>query len=220
MIGKKYKLCLPILLTTLLAVAYPLHSLWKKRTELSFRHYAQGSLMEEKDFQKVLSIHRESFAKNRARNIASYIQQRHPHISWADITLDRDIILKELEKKFDPQMRKVSNYRVLYRGKTPVAFYNLYPDDSFLEKAWMIYNVCVDPKWRSRGFGRKLIQHAIKEHAGRDNPLGLLIYRENDLAFRLYKKMNFQKQKISRRPKDPFSSYGKMLMVYKGEKHP
>lgn len=63
-----------------------------------------------------------------------------------------------------------------------------------------IYDLTVQPEYRGRGLGKKLLDDAVKKYGGYD----LIVDKDNTIAFNMYKKYGF---KTYQNPDDPDQYY-------------
>ncbi len=55
-----------------------------------------------------------------------------------------------------------------------------------------IGNICVKPEYQNKGIGKAVLNEILFEHKGQD--IKLQVFKINENAIRLYKKMEFEKE--------------------------
>ena len=100
--------------------------------------------------------------------------------------------LQQLRRQQEHSFQYTENITVLRENKKIVGLYSCQEEGESLDNGIYIWNLCVSPKSRGKGYGTKLTQHAIKSCSKAGHELKLLVYKDNTRAQYIYKKQGFK----------------------------
>ncbi len=212
-----------ILLTCLLVLGIMLvviASNWLKQPDLHLKYYENLSknTISDADFKRTLQIHEDCFGEVRKKNMVGYwlprLQELSPNAT--EESLVNKIEQKEIEVRLNKEttFRYTEKVQVLKNGNKIIGLYNCEEEDILTPNYIMIYNVCIAPPSRGKGYGKFLMENAIKQCSRTGKGLSLLIEKENLRAQKLYEKLGFRLTKPPRPFPDSFPYFNKKFMTY------
>ena len=213
----RFKLIGGIILGALLV--YSGFYLFKPATELSFNYYSdlKKENISSEELKEIIKIHHQCFDEPRAKNFLKYAKAKlylgkNPSLVEAAVKKQ----LERINQSVDETFHTTEHVTVLREGAKIVGFYSCQKSNPDLDHAAVIWNLCVSPGARGKGYGTKLTQSAIKSCSKKGQDLMLLVYKDNPIAKKIYEKQGFKNVGWDYDPDSDFEYYNKFLMKYQG----
>jgi ribosomal protein S18 acetylase RimI-like enzyme len=171
------------------------------------------------NYQQVKDLHSQCFAPMRRTNLINYYtQQQHINNELSQKKLEQqvDSLLKNLQDSFI----HTSNITLLRQGSEIIGIYSCSNDYRFFGNDALIWNVCLDKKYRGQGKGRKLAEHAISRCKKDYDNLLLTVEKENTTARNLYQSLGFKKIDWPQGKPVGLEFFNKILMKYTPPRSP
>ena len=189
-------------------------------SHLSFHHKKDFTVqhLSKKDYSILYANHQECFEKVKLRNLTKYyIEKNNLQSNW-----DKNFIKKRVEKHLNhtakdsfEQFKYTTNGTLLKFKNKIIGHYSCAEESIITDHSIMISNVCLEKSMRGKGLGKKLISNAIEHCSKKDRDLSLLVYKDDDVAINLYKKVGFIKTEPKVETDTNFNFFNKFLMIYK-----
>ena len=187
--------------------------------KLRFEHHP--TLTEEhisdRDYQALIKTHQDCFEDTRKKQLAKYyIEAKGLDENLVEGRVRKDIQRARMNAHQNFRFRK--NFYTLHSGDELIGLYNCRDEDELTENSIMIYNVCLKSSMRRKGFGRKLMLHAIDKCRKPDQNLSLTVYKDDPYVVEFYKKLHFKIIEPQKEVEEGFDFFNKYLMIYTPKK--
>ncbi|MDD9950062.1 MAG: GNAT family N-acetyltransferase [Zetaproteobacteria bacterium] len=199
---------------------YGLLSSCEPNPQASFHSY-RGPLYKSASsqiMQQVAQLHNQCFLADEIHYQYLFLQQQQGQ-NWTQEARTRmqgklrhKISQERSSPNFVKKLGQTANVTTLQVEQQLVGIYSCSFEDPVTEPAMYLYNVCIHPKWRRRGLGKQLIQHAVQSCRRPHSPLYLTVYKRDLHVQKLYRTAGFQQVKPSKAATNAYYLFGKILM--------
>jgi GNAT superfamily N-acetyltransferase len=172
------------------------------------------------EFADFMEAYDDCFTGVNRERLIRYYQAKGTDLSPEELAKRVDDYNEKHRKEHVDFVRGGKDYRVAYEDKRVVGFYFCGDEKELTQGGKSLYNVCVTPKARGKGYGRKLVEDAIKYCRKDGHPLMLTVTKEPVFVVDLYKKLGFKIVDDWVEAPDTFYFFDKHIMYYLEEEQP
>lgn len=169
------------------------------------------------NFNKIKNFHNECFEGPRQEDTEIFLDQHYPDYDPRVREAQAKALSQQKTVKHQDYMIGMTNAYILWHEQEPVGIFNCFPDDVIADNLMIISDVCIAKPHRGKGYGRRLMTHAIEKCATERRQVSVLIRDTEPHLIDFYKKFGFTKAEQTRDTTDMSTYFNRSLYIRKND---